>query len=592
MSDKPDIVAITRPIKNLGAYQYESLKRKSHAAAELTRLGVSCSLAEHRRTGKYAKMPDYDKNLKKLDIAQELGTDIRQYTERTNCDAPITAHIVKVANARKRGEPVNSKPPKAAYYPATGVAQFGFPVRASYVLDERRIIVPMTKHERKTLCEKAKTRYKEAKEVSKLGKTEYVDWYVSEYERTHPQATMTALKQAMEVATEQYDASVAIASMKMQAYVRQFVLDHRTVLYVPGNISAYDVRSVRILPSEKARSFKAIYSLSDDCLEKPDEIDGFPPNLATQDTVRAANEALRRYQAKHRNCYRVDAAIDFNVKNLLSVVLIAVYKDKYGNLTGEPFYSVTIDGGWLLSILRLTNKTVGKLNQRISEVRKMTREDWQQNQDASGGKQRYRKQRHLDRLYGKRRAVYAAGKRRASTCVDILVKNLMVILGFANVSRIVVGRNIEQKQESRLHGNVSEHYQQVPYARIRVRIQRWCKILGVGYVETEESYTSKASALDGDVLPVFDVSKQGSYRFSGRRVCRGLYKSGTGVLLNADVNGALNIWRKGTSAREGDEVKRSHGAPIRVTGSAKWLVGVYHPERVSAEPRAHYRSAA
>lgn len=32
--------------------------------------------------------------------------------------------------------------------------------------------------------------------------------------------------------------------------------------------------------------------------------------------------------------------------------------------------------------------------------------------------------------------------------------------------------------------------------------------------------------------------------FSGLRVKRGLYKSGTGTYLNADVNGAANILRK------------------------------------------------
>lgn len=35
-----------------------------------------------------------------------------------------------------------------------------------------------------------------------------------------------------------------------------------------------------------------------------------------------------------------------------------------------------------------------------------------------------------------------------------------------------------------------------------------------------------------------------TYKFSGRRITRGQYKSATGIVLNADVNGALNILRK------------------------------------------------
>lgn len=35
-----------------------------------------------------------------------------------------------------------------------------------------------------------------------------------------------------------------------------------------------------------------------------------------------------------------------------------------------------------------------------------------------------------------------------------------------------------------------------------------------------------------------------SYKFSGTRIRRGLYRTADGTLLNADVNGALNILRK------------------------------------------------
>lgn len=58
----------------------------------------------------------------------------------------------------------------------------------------------------------------------------------------------------------------------------------------------------------------------------------------------------------------------------------------------------------------------------------------------------------------------------------------------------------------------------------------------------EESYTSKASAIDLDVVPTYQDS--GERIFSGRRIKRGLYKASSGKLINADVNGALNILRK------------------------------------------------
>jgi transposase len=75
-------------------------------------------------------------------------------------------------------------------------------------------------------------------------------------------------------------------------------------------------------------------------------------------------------------------------------------------------------------------------------------------------------------------------------------------------------------------------------------------------VFTEESYTSKASYFDGDVMPVWGELEKDAPEptFSGRRAKRGLYISKDGFAVNADVNGSLNIGRKviGESARISD----------------------------------------
>ena len=54
---------------------------------------------------------------------------------------------------------------------------------------------------------------------------------------------------------------------------------------------------------------------------------------------------------------------------------------------------------------------------------------------------------------------------------------------------------------------------------------------------TEESYTSKCSFLDDE-----DIKKHIVYK--GNRIKRGLFKSSEGILINADVNGSLNILKK------------------------------------------------
>lgn len=60
---------------------------------------------------------------------------------------------------------------------------------------------------------------------------------------------------------------------------------------------------------------------------------------------------------------------------------------------------------------------------------------------------------------------------------------------------------------------------------------------GIRFIETEESYTSKCSFLDEE-----EIRKHLAYK--GKRLRRGLFESSTGKLINADVNGSLNIGRK------------------------------------------------
>src|ERR1019366_9976229 len=67
--------------------------------------------------------------------------------------------------------------------------------------------------------------------------------------------------------------------------------------------------------------------------------------------------------------------------------------------------------------------------------------------------------------------------------------------------------------------------------------------VGITVKVTEESYTSKASLLDLDPLPVRKTCDE-KHIFSGKRVKRGLYRAANGRYINADINGAGNIIRK------------------------------------------------
>jgi hypothetical protein len=63
---------------------------------------------------------------------------------------------------------------------------------------------------------------------------------------------------------------------------------------------------------------------------------------------------------------------------------------------------------------------------------------------------------------------------------------------------------------------------------------------------TEESYTSQASFLDLDELPVYDPKSETKHVFSGKRLKKpsGLYRTSGKRYVNADLNGAYNLIRK------------------------------------------------
>lgn len=111
-----------------------------------------------------------------------------------------------------------------------------------------------------------------------------------------------------------------------------------------------------------------------------------------------------------------------------------------------------------------------------------------------------------------------------------------------SIGTVVFGWNQGQRQEAQL-GKTTQSFVQIPTAKLKERVRQLCEYYGIRFVETEESYTSKTSFLDGDFLPTFGAKPEG-WTPSGKRVKRGMYRTGTGKLINADLNGAANILRK------------------------------------------------
>ena len=134
--------------------------------------------------------------------------------------------------------------------------------------------------------------------------------------------------------------------------------------------------------------------------------------------------------------------------------------------------------------------------------------------------------------------------RRMRDAVNKAVRNIVDYCENHQINVLVFGWNKGQKQEVNMGVVTNQNFVQIPTAKVKDRLQQECDLRGWRFVEQDESYTSKASFLDRDILPVKVGEKPDNWQPSGKRIKRGLYCSSAGLLINADVNGAANIIRK------------------------------------------------
>ena len=130
---------------------------------------------------------------------------------------------------------------------------------------------------------------------------------------------------------------------------------------------------------------------------------------------------------------------------------------------------------------------------------------------------------------------------------DYMNKSARMIINYClnnDIGTLVCGYNKTFQRNSDIGKKNNQNFVNIPFGKLREKFRYLCKLYGIKYIEQEESYTSKASFFDEDIIPVYNQDTPQTYTFSGKRIKRGLYQCGNGKTLNADINGALNILRK------------------------------------------------
>lgn len=121
---------------------------------------------------------------------------------------------------------------------------------------------------------------------------------------------------------------------------------------------------------------------------------------------------------------------------------------------------------------------------------------------------------------------------------------LIVELVSLNVTKLIIGKNTEQKNGIDLHSKLeNRNFCMIPFNKLIEILKYKCQENGIECIEQEESYTSRASFLNNDFMPVYG-NEDREYEFSGWRNGRTYKIKGKNQKIHADYNGALNIMKK------------------------------------------------
>lgn len=204
----------------------------------------------------------------------------------------------------------------------------------------------------------------------------------------------------------------------------------------------------------------------------------------------------KEYELKQDNSRY--ASIDLGLDNLCT-------------LTSNATQSIIVNGKSLKSINHHYNKIKAKLQSKLKQGKYSSK--------------------RISRITLKR-------NRKIKDCMHKVSRKIVEYMEANSLNTLFVGKNVGWKDSINLGRTNNQNFVSIPYNMLIQMLEYKCKLAGINVVIVNEAYTSKCSFLDKE-----KISKHDSY--AGRRVKRGLFISSSGIMINADVNGSLNIMRLG-----------------------------------------------
>lgn len=199
----------------------------------------------------------------------------------------------------------------------------------------------------------------------------------------------------------------------------------------------------------------------------------------------------------------LSVGVDIGLNNLMAIT------------SNDKSFSYVVNGRPLKSINQFYNKQKRLMRSNLNKCNK-----------------KFKTSKRLDRLEIKR-------TEKISHYFHCASKQIIELCVSKGVSKIIIGHNKGWKQNTTLGSRNNQNFVSIPFNILIEQIKdKAGKYKDLEVKIVEESYTSKTDHLVLEEMTHHDSPK-------GKRIKRGLFKSSCGRIINADINGAIGILRKG-----------------------------------------------
>jgi putative transposase len=220
-------------------------------------------------------------------------------------------------------------------------------------------------------------------------------------------------------------------------------------------------------------------------------------------------------------------------------VVEVVYQREATPATGAPALFVAADLG--VNILAALTSNKPGFEPRLVNGRPVKAMNQVYNKARAAKQQQLAKanrftSRQLDHLTTKR-------NRRVLHYLHTASRRIIDLLVAEGIGTLIVGKNPLWKQGVELGRVTKQSVVLMPHARFIECLTYKAELVGIRLILTQESYTSQASFLDRDPLPIYEPTRTDTPHFSGRREGR-WYRASGNRRIHSDVNGSFTIARK------------------------------------------------